>query len=70
MKLIRFEKEDEHINGFVGLPAKLYGKKDNMEDPGTMKKILLGEHPLSKYFMLDKYLVTDDAGTKATIRHI
>ena len=65
MKLIKFDKEEEYIKEFTGLPAKLYGKKDNMEDPSSMRKILLGEHPLCKYFALDKYLVTDDQGTVA-----
>lgn len=60
MRLIKFDKEENYIKDFVKLPAAIYGKKDNMEDPDSMRKLLLGEHPLSKYFTLDKFLVYDD----------
>ncbi len=38
----------------------IYDSSDNMEDPDSIKKILKGEHPLSKYFALAKFLVYDD----------
>ena len=60
MKLIKFENEEKYIKEFTKLPTIIYGSDDNMEDPDSMKKILLGEHPLSKYFKLDKFLVFDD----------
>lgn len=60
MKLVKFEKEEKYVKDFVKLASVIYDADDNMEDPGTMKKILLGEHPLSKYFKLDKFLVYDD----------
>ena len=62
MKLVRFEKEDNYIKDFVKLAEKIYDSNDNMEDPDSMKKILKGEHPLSKYFSLAKFLVYDDEG--------
>ena len=61
MKLIKFDKEDKFIKEFVKLPTELYDSSDNMEDPDSMKKILNEEHPLSKYFKLDKFIVTDDS---------
>ena len=60
MKLVKFDKEERYIKAFTKLPKLIYDKNDNMEDPGTMKKILLGEHPLSNCFSLDKFLVFDD----------
>ncbi len=65
MKLIEFDKEPKYIKDFVNLPGKIYDPKENMEDPGTMKKILRGEHPLSSYFSLNKFLVYDDGGKAA-----
>lgn len=60
MRLQKIDKEEKCIKDFLKLPASLYGSKDNTEDPDSMKKILLGEHPLSKYFKLDKFLAYDD----------
>lgn len=56
-ELVRFEKEKKYVNDFIRLPRKLYSGRDNMEDPEQMRKILLGEHPLSKDFRLAKFLV-------------
>lgn len=56
-KLVKFDKEKEYVSDFVKLPKMLYTAKDNMEDPGTVKKLLLGEHPLCRYFSLHKFLV-------------
>ena len=60
MKLIKFENEKKYIRDFVKLPKILYSSNENMENPDTMKKILLGKHPLSNYFKLDKFLILDD----------
>ena len=57
MKCIKFDKEDNYINDFINLPKKLYTKKDNMEDSNTISDILLEKHPLSKYFILNKFLI-------------
>ncbi len=57
MKIIEFTNEEKYINDFLELPKKIYTKKDNMEDPDTMKKLLLGTHPLSNDFILNKYLI-------------
>ena len=59
METIKFDKEDKYINDFIKLTPKLYDKNDNMEDPDTIKSILLEKHPLSKYFKLDKFLIYD-----------
>ena len=63
MELIKFNDEKEYIKAFCDLPTKIYTSKDNMEDPDSMRKILLGEHPLSKYFKLDKFIVRDEGKT-------
>ncbi len=63
MKLVKFDLEENYIKDFVKLPEMIYDPSDNMEDPGSMKKILKGEHPLSKYFKLAKFLVYDDTGS-------
>ena len=60
MKLVKFDSEDKYIKDFLSLAKVIYTSKDNMEDPDTMKSILLGQHPLSKYFKLDKFLVYDE----------
>ena len=57
MKCIKFDKENKYVKDFISLPKKLYTRKDNMEDSNTMKKILLGEHPLSKDFTLSKFVI-------------
>ena len=62
MKLVKFDREEKYIKDFVKLAERLYDSSDNMEDPDSIKKILKGEHPLSKYFALAKFLVYDDEG--------
>jgi len=57
MKVVEFNQEEKYIKDFLSLPKKLYTNKDNMEDSSTIKKFLLGTHPLSKYFTLNKFLV-------------
>ena len=59
MEFIQFDRETNYIRDFLSLPRMLYTSKDNMEDPGGVKKFLLGTHPLSKYFSLDKFLICD-----------
>jgi hypothetical protein len=60
METIKFDKEDKYVNDFIKLANKIYDKNDNMEDPNTIKSLLLEKHPLSKYFKLDKFLIYDD----------
>ena len=62
MECIKFEYEREYIKDFIKLPKMLYTKKDNMEDPKMIKKILLDQHPLSKYFKLSKFIIYDKTG--------
>ena len=57
MRCIKFDKENNYIKEFINLPKKIYTKKDNMEDSGTIKSLLLEDHPLSKYFTLNKFLI-------------
>lgn len=67
-ELIQFDKEKRYIRDFVKLPKKLYSSRDNMEDPKQMEKILLGEHPLSRSFQLNKFLVYERSSGKAVGR--
>lgn len=60
MKLVEFDKEENYIKEFINLPKRLYSKSDNMEDETEMKKLLLNNHPLNKYFKLYKYLVFNE----------
>ena len=62
MTLVKFDREENYIKDFVKLAVTIYDSYDNMEDPDSIKKILKGEHPLSKYFSLAKFLVYDDSG--------
>ncbi len=57
MQCIQFELEKKYIKAFLALPKKLYEKDTNMENPKEVEKLLRGEHPLSKYFTLHKFLV-------------
>ena len=41
MKCIIFNEEENYIDDFISLPKKIYTKKDNMEDPNTIKDLLL-----------------------------
>ena len=57
MKLINFNKEEKYIKDFITFPKRLYSKIDNMEDEHSIKELLLGKHPLSNDFKLNKYLI-------------
>ncbi len=57
MRCIQFEQEKEYIDAFLKLPKSLYSVKNNTENPNEVHKFLLGTHPLSKYFTLQKFLV-------------
>lgn len=59
MECIKVGKEEKYIKDFLDLAKKLYNKNDNMESPDTIRKFLTGEHPMSKYFSLDAYLIYD-----------
>ena len=57
MKVIKFTYEDQYIKDFLKLPKLLYNRRDNTEDTKEVKSLLLGDHPLSKYFSLHKFIV-------------
>ncbi len=57
MKCIQFEQEKKYVRDFLALPKMLYTKDTNMENPKEIEKLLLGSHPLSKYFVLHKFMV-------------
>ncbi|MBP5472410.1 MAG: hypothetical protein J6Y12_07050, partial [Lachnospiraceae bacterium] len=59
MECIKVGNEERYIKDFLNLAKRLYTKKDNMESPDTIRKFLTGEHPMSKYFTLDAYLIYD-----------
>jgi len=60
MKCIEFTTEPERIRDFLKLPKRLYSRAENMENPKEIRRILLGEHPLCKYFELNKFIVYDE----------
>lgn len=57
MKCVQFEQEKNYIRDFLSLPKRLYTSDNNTENPKETEKLLLGTHPLSKYFTLHKFLV-------------
>lgn len=57
MKCIKFEKEDQYVDDFIGLTYKIYDKQHNMQDDSELRSLLLGSHIFSKYFELDKFCV-------------
>ena len=57
--MISFDQEEDYVNAFLDLPGRLYGKKELMQNVGEEKKLLLGIHPLSKYFKTYHFLVRD-----------
>ena len=57
MKYIKFEYEKKYIKDFIKLSKKIYSDSENMESEKEIKALLLGNHPLSKYFHLDKFLI-------------
>ncbi len=56
-KCVRFDKEKKYIKDFLKLPKLLYDEDRNTENLEEVKKFLVGEHPLSKYFSLHKFVV-------------
>ena len=68
MKCVRFERQERYIRDFIRLPGQLYKAGENMENPNEVKKLLLGIHPLSKYFSLQKFLIYD--GDRAVGRFV
>jgi len=59
MKCIQFDKEKKYIKDFLYLPKKLYNADTNMENPEEVTSLLMEEHPISRYFHLDKFIVYD-----------
>lgn len=60
MKCIEFTTEAKRIKDFLSLPKRLYKPEENTEDPKQTKAILLGKHPLSKYFKIYPFVIYDD----------
>lgn len=60
MKCQKFETEKQEIKDFLSLPKMLYKKEENMENEEEVKKLLIGKHPLNKYFHLDKFIIYKD----------
>ncbi len=57
MECIEFTNEKKYINQFIKLGRSLYEKKQNMQDDKELRSVLCGEHVLSKYFKLYKFLI-------------
>ena len=66
MECIQVDKEKKYINDFLSLPKKLYTSSTNMESADSMRSLLLGTHPLSKYFSIDFFVIYE--GTEAVGR--
>lgn len=60
MNCIQFTNEKKYIKDFIALSKRLYAKNEHMEDADDIKALLLGEHPLSGYFTLHKFLIYDN----------
>lgn len=57
MKCIEFTNEKKYIKDFLSLPKNLYSRDDNMENPKEVEKLLLGNHPVSSYVTLHKFVI-------------
>lgn len=57
MECIQFQEEKRYIKDFLHLPKQIYKSDFNTENPKEVKSLLLGKHPLSKYFTLHKFLI-------------
>lgn len=51
------DKNKKKVNQFLALTKKIYNKRENMENASEIKKILLGIHPLNKYFSIVAFLI-------------
>lgn len=56
MNYVLFNCEKKYVKEFINFSKKLY-KKYNNENSNELKSILLGKHPLCKYFKLYKFLI-------------
>lgn len=63
-RAIVFSKsEEENIQKFLSLPARLYRKKERVQQPEEEQNILAGTHTLSHYFTVFPLLVLDEYDT-------
>ena len=60
MNCIEFTTEPKRIRDFLSLPKRLYKSNENTENPKQTKQILLGKHPLSKYFKIYPFVIYKD----------
>lgn len=58
--LIAFDQEETYCNDFIALPKKLYSSREIVQNEKEERELLLGNHVLSKYFKLYKFLVYHD----------
>ena len=56
MNYVLFNCEKKYVKEFINFSKKIY-KKDNTENSNELKSLLLGKHPLCKYFKLYKFLI-------------
>ncbi len=56
MNYVLFNCEKKYVKKFINFSKKLY-KKYNNENSNELKSLLLGKHPLCKYFKLYKFLI-------------
>ncbi len=60
MQIVQFNDEKKYIKDFLLLAKQLYSNDDNMEDSNSIRQFLTGNHVLSKYFTLYKFLIYDN----------
>jgi hypothetical protein len=59
-KIVPFNDQENYLQDFLALPRNLYDTKTITQNKDEERSLLLGQHVLSKYFKLHKYLVYKD----------
>ena len=57
MRIIQFNQEESNIKDFINLPKKIYTDKTSTENEERVNQLLTGNHLLSIYFKLNKFLI-------------
>lgn len=68
--VIRFDRQEEAIRQFLDLPKRLYRPQELMQNEAEERAVLLGTHPLSQYFTVEKFLVMDRVKRRAAARAV
>ncbi|MBP1044429.1 hypothetical protein I6N95_25815 [Vagococcus sp. BWB3-3] len=60
-RVIEFNQEEQYLNDFLSLPAKIYASQWLVQNPTEERQLLTNRHILSHYFKLRKFLVYNQA---------